>query len=674
MSPRPLLHALFVSLTSAQATDFALLPSPAPAKALVPSTANGGNAAGYVWQNEAEPANIASWQTGNTGVGYDTNNTSGGNYNPQISINVQAGMSTINGSVFIRVPFTVSSGDLAQLRRLTLRMRWDDGFVAWINGTKVAAAAEPAALAWNSTATTSRDANLTGWDDFDITQHLSLLHAGTNVLAIQGLNATTGSTDLLIVPNLVGSDIAPVAPLRWPAPAFVEVPSLVSGVAMTRPLAIRNAGDGTGKLYVVEQRGVISVLSNGTRSIFMDINARVQGNNDASGSNEEGLLGLAFAPGFAQNRRFYVVYNNVAATTATPTAPAVAAGSLVLSRFTTQAGNPALGNIASEQIIFTIPHFTYWNHNGGDIHFGKDGMLYWGTGDGGGGWDPPNNAQNPNVLLGKMLRLDVEAQAVGGALIPASNPWAAAGDGVADSIYHIGLRNPWRWSFDRETGDLWIGDVGQDIPYEEINYVPGNSPGLNFQWRRREGLHDFDTSKPYGPGTPTDPILEKTGDSSVTGGFVYRGRAFPRMNGVYFYGDYNSGNFYGVQKELTGAWRSFTFTATPTPKVATFGEDEAGELYWANLDTGRVYRITDSGSDFAYLRVVSHSVSPAGRVTFTWGAASDRSYLPEVSTDMASWSPAGPVQPGTSSFRLTFTEASDPPAGTGSRYFRAREL
>ncbi len=677
--------AAFLALvSSAAATDFTLLPPVPPAIAAVKAFVPTGADASLVWQQESDPANIASWMSGtmgvggNMGVGYDTIAASGGDYSPSIAINVQAAMrSTItpafagNGSVFIRIPFTVNAVDLPLLKSLVLRMRYDDGFVAWINGTRVASAGAPASPAWNSLATADHGANLTGWEDFDITQHIGLLHSGTNLLAIQGLNATTGSSDLLFVPQIVATDIVPPAPPRWPTPVFTTVPGIG---ARTRPVAIRNAADGSGKLYIVEQRGVISFLSGGVLTPFMDINVRVKGNDDG-GTNEEGLLGLAFPPNFAQSRRFYVAYNNFTATVATPTAPSVAAGSLVLSRFTTLAGNPALGDPASEQILLTIPHPTNTNHNGGDIHFAKDGLLYWGTGDGGGGGDTPNNSQNPNVLLGKMLRLNVEAQATGGSLIPATNPWAAAGDGVADLIYHIGLRNPWRWSFDRDTGDLWIGDVGQDSSYEEIDYIHGNTSGLNFQWRRREGLHDYNLTSPYAPGTLTNPILEKSGaDISVTGGYVYRGRAFPRMNGIYFYGDYGSGNFYGVQKDAAGVWRSKTFTATPASSVTTFGEDESGELYWANGSSGIVSRITDGGSDFAYLSIVSNSTSPAGRVTMTWGAANMVNYVPEVSSDMVNWTDAGPIQTGTASFRLSFTEAVDPPAGTGRRYFRAREL
>jgi len=664
MSLRPL-FPLCLAVSCATATDYPLLNTAAPASAFVPTAAN----AGLVWNQEADPANIASWLTGNTGVGYDTATGSGGNYLPHIGINVQSGMNGISGTVYIRVKFNVAAAQRPLFRTLALRMRYDDGFVAWINGTRVASNLEPGTLAWNSLASGDHAADLSGWEDFDITQHLGLLHDGENTLAIQGLNAGINSSDLLIVPTLVATDNPPPPPVRWPAPAFTEVPGAGQ---RTRPVAIRNAGDGSGKLYIVEQRGVISVLNGAALSTFLDIDARVRGNND--GGNEEGLLGLAFSPNFAQSRRFYVTYNNSGTTVATPTAPSVAAGSLVLSRFTTLAANPAVADPNSEQILLTIPHPSNTNHNGSDIHFAKDGLLYWATGDGGSGGDPPNNAQNPNSLLGKMLRLDVEAHATGGALIPASNPWSAPGDGVADAIYHLGLRNPWRWSFDRLTGDLWIGDVGQDTSWEEIDFVAGNPPGLNFQWRKREGLHDYSTSTAYGPGIITDPILEKSGgDISVTGGFVYRGRAYPRMNGLYFYGDYGSGRFYGVQQDSAGTWRSHTFALT-TNSVSSFGEDEAGELYWANLSTGRIYRITDSASDSAYLSILSQNISPAGRLTFTWGAASDRSYVPEVSTDMVNWTAAGPAQAGNATFRLTFAESADPPAGTGRRYFRAREL
>lgn len=676
-SPSLPLAALLISLTSAAATDFPLLNAGAPAQALIPSAANGGNAAGFVWQAEAAPSNppnLASWTSGATGIGFDTDTAGGGDYTPQIGLNVSGMQMTTmqagNGSVFIRIPFTVNAAQRPLFQSLMLRMRYDDGFVAWINGTKVTSALEPATLAWNSLTLggASRAANLTGWDEFDITQHLGLLHEGVNMLAIQGLNATLGSSDLLMLPQILATDLPQP---RWPTPVFTEMTSIGT---RTRPVAIRNAADGTGRMYIVEQAGVIYRLSGATLTTFMDINARVLANNDAGGGNEEGCLGLAFAPGFAQSRRFYVAYIR-------------SDRALQLSRFTTLSGNPNAGDPNSEAILLTIPHAANTNHNGSDIHFGKDGYLYYSTGDGGGGGDDgdnggtPNNAQNPAQLLGKMLRLDVEGHATGGSLIPATNPWAAAGDGVMDQIYHMGLRNPWRWSFDRLTGDMWIGDVGQDTSYEEIDFIPGNTSGLNFQWRRREGLHDYNTDPltPYGPGTLTEPIMEKGGtglfltDVSVTGGYVYRGRAFPRMNGLYFYGDYASGRFYGVQKDVTGTWRSSTLRLDCVA-VSTFGEDESGELYWANHSSGRIYRIDDGGSDSAYLTIVSHSTTAAGRVTFTWGAANSRSYVPEVSTDLANWSAAGPAQNGTASFRLTFTESADPPAGTARRYFRAREL
>jgi glucose/arabinose dehydrogenase len=653
------LAALLVFCASAAATDYTLLTAGAPAKALIPSAANGGNAPGYQWQLETEPADLASWLTGTTGVGYDSNPGGGGDYTPHIGLNVAAMMNT-NGSVFIRIPFTVSAAERPLFKGLTLRMRYDDGFVVWINGTKVSSVLEPASLAWNSNTLSgsTHDANLTAWEDFNISQHLSLLHDGENLLAIQGLNSANDSSDLLVVPQMLATDVVPPAEPHWPAPVFTEVP----GVGQrARPVAIRHAGDGTGRLYMVEQGGRIQMLTGATISLFLDINARVLSNSDTGGGNEQGLLGLAFPPGYAQSRRFYVSYTR-------------SDRALQLSRFRTLAANPNAGDPDSEQILLTIPHAANTNHNGSDIHFGDDGYLYYSTGDGGGGGDTQNNAQNPLSLLGKMLRLDVEGHAGGGSLLPADNPWPLSTDGVADQIYHLGLRNPWRWSFDRVTGDMWIGDVGQDISYEEVDVIPGNVPAKNFGWRRREGMHDFNLSQPYGPGTLTEPVVEKSGgDVSVTGGYVYRGLKFPRMYGFYFYGDYASGRFYGVAQDAGGTWRSSTLR-TDCNSVSTFGEDEAGELYWANLSSGRVYRIDDGGSDSQFLRVVSHSVDPNGRATFTWGAANGESYVPEVSTDMVNWSPAGPVQTGTATFRLTFTEAADPPPGTGRRYFRAREL
>lgn len=660
--------ALALCLAPAGATDFTMLNAGASAQALIPSAANGGNAAGYQWWLELPPANIGSWLSGNTGVGYDANTATGGNYLPHIGLNVGA-MQNVNGSVFVRIPFTVDPAQRPLFKSLALRMRYDDGFVAWINGTKVASAGEPATLAWNSFALNgqSHDANLTGWEDFDITQHLSLLHDGANLLAIQGLNANNPSTDLLVGLQLVATDITPPPQPRWPAPVFVEVPGVG---ARTRPVAIAHAGDGSGRLFIVEQAGVIQMLSGTTVAPFLDINARVLGNNDTTsnpaGGNEEGLLGLAFPPGFAQSGRFYVAYTRLDR-------------GLQLSRFSLMAGNPNAGDPNSEQILLTIPHPIESNHNGSDIHFGSDGYLYYSTGDGGGGGDTPNNAQNPLKLLGKMLRLDVEGQAAGGSLIPPSNPWASPTDGVSDEIYHMGLRNPWRWSFDRETGDMWIGDVGQGL-YEEVDFIPGNTPGLNFGWHRREGLHNYDLSNPYWPGTVVvEPITEKThseGDVSVTGGYVYRGLKFPRMTGTYFYGDYGSDRLYGLRKDDAGAWRVTTLR-TDCTAVSAFGEDEAGELYWANNSSGRVYRIDDGGSDSQYLKIVSHSVDPAnGRVTFTWGAATSKDYVPEVSTDGVAWTGAGPPQTAAASnnFRLTYTEPADPAAGTTRRFFRAREL
>jgi glucose/arabinose dehydrogenase len=426
------------------------------------------------------------------------------------------------------------------------------------------------------------------------------------------------------------------------------------------PVAIRHAGDGSNRLFIVERAGRLQVLNAaGTLSLFMNITTSVR-----STGGEQGLLGLAFPPGFAAKQYFYVAY------TRQPD------GALTLARYRTDAINPAIGDPASGAIILTIPHAANSNHNGCDIAFGPDGFLYWSTGDGGGAGDTANNAQNPTQLLGKMLCLDVEGSVGGPApyLIPLTNPWAAATDGVADEILHLGLRNPWRFSFDRRTGDLWLSDVGQSTA-EEVNRTPRGTLGLNYGWRRREGMNNFDLSQPMGVGVVTEPLLQilaSAGNRSITGGYVSRGARFPRMDGIYFFGDYVAGRLYATQPDRNGVWRQATLR-TDAAAISTFGEDEAGGLYWANVANGRVYRIEDD-RDAAYLTILSHSTNPAGQVTFTFGTAIGKTYICEVSNDLATWSPVGSSIVGTAAFQATFNEPTLPPTGIVRRYWRAREL
>jgi glucose/arabinose dehydrogenase len=306
------------------------------------------------------------------------------------------------------------------------------------------------------------------------------------------------------------------------------------------------------RLYVVEQPGTIRVIERGkVRSgVFLDVRARI------TAGGEQGLLGLAFDPKYGQNRFVYVNYTDTG-------------GDTRVVRYRTN-GQRVLPGTARLLLRIAQP---YGNHNGGGLAFGPDGYLYVGTGDGGAGGDPENRAQDPGSLLGKMLRLDVRRP------------------GSAPEIVGLGLRNPWRYSFDRLTGDLYIGDVGQN-EVEEIDFTPRESPGLeNYGWDVYEGSRLYE-SKELGPGNLVGPIFEYTHASgcSVTGGVVYRGKAKPGLRGLYLFGDYCSGTVWSlrmVDGRLAGSRRE----AFRIPSLTSFGEDAAGEVYATSHD-GVVYRLS----------------------------------------------------------------------------------
>ncbi len=247
--------------------------------------------------------------------------------------------------------------------------------------------------------------------------------------------------------------------------------------------------------------------------------------------------------------------------------------------------------------MLTIDHPGQTNHNGGQLAFGPDGYLYMGTGDGGGAGDQPNNAQTTSVLLGKLLRIDVEAPTPTGTptpyAIPASNPVIPT-SGERREIWAYGLRNPWRFSFDRLTGDLYIGDVGQNL-YEEIDFQPASSTGgQNYGWRIMEGFHCYNPN-PCSSAGLTLPVIEYahgTGDCAVTGGFVYRGTTFPCMHGVYFYADYCSGHIWGAKH--TGAFFPNTLLYSAGFNITSFGVDEAGNLWVTDYTNGRIAQLTDA--------------------------------------------------------------------------------
>ena len=349
---------------------------------------------------------------------------------------------------------------------------------------------------------------------------------------------------------------------------------------LAAPIGITNAGDGSGRLYVNERGGVVRVVEP-DGSVRPEPFAELSGLVAAGG--ERGLLGLAFHPGYSRNGRLFVYY----------TAAQDGANTLAELRATASRERVAPETL---RILFAIPD-QRGNHNGGQLAFGRDGFLYVGLGDGGGGGDPDGNGQDPHALLGKLVRLDVDAQPAAGSAyaIPSDNPYAAGGAQAgagAPEVWAIGLRNPWRFSFDPSWGDLYIADVGQGS-WEEVNRQPGDSPGgENYGWNVMEGRSCFiDASCDQRPFVK--PIAQyATGDGgtcAVVGGHVYRGTAQPALDGVYVFGDYCAGRVYTLQVD----------EGTTTAKVvlesdlalSAFGVAEDGELYAADLAGGRVLHV-----------------------------------------------------------------------------------
>jgi glucose/arabinose dehydrogenase len=313
---------------------------------------------------------------------------------------------------------------------------------------------------------------------------------------------------------------------------------------------------------------------------FLDIIDRVE-----SAANERGLLGLAFHPEFAHNGHFVVAY-----TAKADPDSGRSAGQVTYARFTVTA-DPSVADPGSEKLIVAWPHGR-GNHNGGGVAFGPDGYLYLGTGDGGGGGDPDKNGQNPRTLLAKMLRLDIDTE--GPYEVPPDNPFVGD-DRYRPEIWAMGLRNPWRYTFDRATGDLYIADVGQNA-WEEVDFQPAASPGgANYGWNTMEG------SACYGAATCdrsglTLPVAEYSHDAgcSITGGYVYRGNRFPALVGAYFYADYCTGTIWALARDAGGRWISAVVGSAPNgANIQSFGQDDEGELY-ALGGNGRLYRVVEA--------------------------------------------------------------------------------
>ena len=365
----------------------------------------------------------------------------------------------------------------------------------------------------------------------------------------------------------VAQTIEPEAAAPTSAPAIsagdVDLQLVVSG--LLSPVGVVNAGDGTNRLFVIQQGGTVRVVQNNRllSGNFLDIRS-VSGGLSTGG--ERGLLGLAFHPSFESNRKLFAYFTN-------------GGGDLVIAEFTANSARTSVP-VATYDPILTIEHSSRSNHNGGQLLFGPDGYLYIFTGDGGGGGDPDENGQRATTHLGKVLRV---APNLSGEYTTPANPFGGL-------VWDIGLRNPWRASFDRATGQLWIADVGQGS-YEEINREPAASGGRNYGWDCREGKHWFettgcDTSAPY---PYVDPLAEYThvnGNCSVTGGYVYRGTVQEDFVGQYVLGDYCSGRLWTISANGS----SLVFHRDTSALISSFGEAENGEIYMTD-HAGRLYRV-----------------------------------------------------------------------------------
>ncbi len=361
-----------------------------------------------------------------------------------------------------------------------------------------------------------------------------------------------------------------------PSAASIRLTPIAS---VPQPVLAIGARDGTNRVFIVSKGGTIRIVKNGTLlgTPFLDISSLV------SRGSEQGLLGLAFHPGFRTNRRFYVDYTNTA-------------GSTVVREYKASSGNADVASASSARTILTIKQ-PYANHNGGMLAFSRGGLLFIGMGDGGSAGDPGHRAQDVTSLLGKLLRIDVDGtSATRSYRIPSGNPYV--GRRGRNEIWQRGLRNPWRFSVDRATGNLWIGDVGQDR-YEEVdravNGSSGPGRGVNWGWRVMEGTHCYAPATGCNRSGKTLPLATyshaSSGRCAISGGYVYRGSAIAALRGWYVYGDYCSGEVWAVSATASRPATPVRLVGPGTGRlISGFGESDAGELFLCDLN-GTVYRI-----------------------------------------------------------------------------------
>jgi glucose/arabinose dehydrogenase len=422
-------------------------------------------------------------------------------------------------------------------------------------------------------------------------------------------------------------------------PEGLELDEFASG--FTKPVAISNMGDD--RLFVVQQNGIIKILylDGETEAVpFLNIIDRVGDN-----ASERGLLGLAFHPDYETNGYFFVNYTDLD-------------GDTRVSRFSVDPADPNAALPDSELNLLSVNQL-FSNHNGGDLKFGPDGYLYVALGDGGFFNDPQNQGQVTTTFLGKLLRIDVDNPEGGENYgIPVDNPFADPNDGILDEIWALGLRNPWRISFDRLTNDLWIADVGQD-QWEEINFQEaGSAGGQNYGWRCYEASNSFITSNCGDISEYVFPVHEyqhnSTNGCSITGGYVYRGCRYPALYGYYIYVDYCSGQFGALGPDGSGGWTNIPMGNYSNLQYSTFGEDLNGELYVAAHAEGKIYLVEETSLEFdVAVEVTDETCESAGngQIELNWNMTND-----PVSLEWNDGSTSALLEnlsPGTYSFVLT---------------------
>lgn len=434
-----------------------------------------------------------------------------------------------------------------------------------------------------------------------------LLRAG--LLASGGVGLAIWATHLL-----ASAAVSPALPPQLLEVTFPEI-------SFERMVYLTHSGDGTDRLWLVLQPGQIMLFPNqqdAVPEVFLDIRDQV---TDAG--NEEGLLGLAFDPEFAENGYFYVDY----------TAPAPRR--TVISRFSVDPDNPNVADVTSELVILEVEQ-PFANHNGGTVAFGPDGYLYVSFGDGGFAGDPDGNGQDPTTLLGTILRIDVsQASATERYVIPSDNPLVGVGGDVRKEIWAYGFRNPWRFSFDDTTGDLWVGDVGQNR-FEEVDLV---RPGLNYGWNTLEGRDCFPASIASCDNTGLEPPIVDYAHiegCSVTGGYVYRGVRLPSLEGAYIYADFCAGTVWGLRYDGESVTEHDLLAGAGVP-ISSFGNDEQGELYILSFDT-HIYRFAAPRDAVS----IPTPTEPGTQATTTIPAVTPTSIAAPSATPTEAGTPGGP--------------------------------